>query len=117
VTFETSPHFQWELGQLNGIALGYELDNRGFNSRQGLEIFLFTTASRTALEPTQFPIQWVTGGREADHSPQSRTEVKNAWRLYLHSPNKPPWRGAQLRHRDNFTFLYLIAFFKDSVAV
>jgi hypothetical protein len=32
----------------------------GFDSRRGLEIFLFTTASRTALGPTQPPIQWVT---------------------------------------------------------
>jgi hypothetical protein len=24
--------------------------------------------------------------------------------LYLHSPNTPSWRGAQLKHRDNFTF-------------
>jgi hypothetical protein len=31
----------------------------GFDSRRGLGIFLFTTASRTALEPTQLPIQWV----------------------------------------------------------
>jgi hypothetical protein len=23
---------------------------------------------------------------------------------YLHSPNTPSWRGAQLKHRDNFTF-------------
>jgi hypothetical protein len=23
---------------------------------------------------------------------------------YLHSPNTPPWRGAQLKHRDSFTF-------------
>jgi hypothetical protein len=28
-----------------------------FDSRRGLGIFLFTTASRTALEPTQPPIQ------------------------------------------------------------
>jgi hypothetical protein len=28
----------------------------GFDSRQGLGIFLFTTASRTALEPNQPPI-------------------------------------------------------------
>jgi hypothetical protein len=27
----------------------------------GLGIFLFTTASRTALGPTQLPIQWVPG--------------------------------------------------------
>jgi len=43
-----------------------------------MEIFLFTTALRTALGPAQPPIQWVPGalslgvkqtGREADHSP------------------------------------------------
>jgi hypothetical protein len=60
----------------------------GFESRQGLGIFLFTTASRQALGPTQPPIQWVPGalslgvkrpGREADHSPPSSAEVKNAW--------------------------------------
>jgi hypothetical protein len=48
-------------------------------------IFLFTTASRTALESTQPPIQWEPGalslgvkwpGREADHSPPSSAEVK-----------------------------------------
>jgi hypothetical protein len=48
----------------------------------------FTTASRTALGLTQPPIQWVPGAlslgvkrpvREADHSPLSSAEVKNAW--------------------------------------
>jgi hypothetical protein len=57
----------------------------GFESRQGLGIFLFTTASRPALDPTEPPIQWVPGalplrlkrpGREADHSPTSSAEVK-----------------------------------------
>jgi hypothetical protein len=28
--------------------------------------------------------------------------------LYIHSPNTPLWRGAQLKHRDNFTFYYYI---------
>jgi hypothetical protein len=40
-----------EPGQLSGIALGYGLDDRGFESRQGLGIFLYTV-SRPALGPT-----------------------------------------------------------------
>jgi hypothetical protein len=43
-------------------------------------------------------------GREAGHSPPSSTEVKEWVALYLHSPNTPSWRDAQLKHRDNFTF-------------
>jgi hypothetical protein len=59
------------------------MDDRGFDCRQGLGIFLFTTASRPAL--TQLPIQWVPGalflgvkrpGRKTDHSPTSNVEVK-----------------------------------------
>jgi hypothetical protein len=70
-----------------GIALGYRLDDRDSRVRffEGLGIFLFTTASRTSLGPTQPPIQRVSGtvslgikrpGREADHSPPSTAEVK-----------------------------------------
>jgi hypothetical protein len=62
-----------------------------------------TTASRTALGPTQPPIQWVPGdlslgvkrpGHEADNSPSSSAEVKERVELYLHSPNTSSWRGA-----------------------
>jgi hypothetical protein len=73
-----------------GIALGYELDDRSsrvrFQGRMG--IFLFITAFRTALRPTQPLIQGVAGaislevkrsGRETDHSPPSKAEVKNVW--------------------------------------
>jgi hypothetical protein len=51
----------------------------GFDSRHD-KIFLFSTASRHALGPTEPPIQWLPGvkwsEREADHSPSS-DEVKN----------------------------------------
>jgi hypothetical protein len=67
--------------------MNYSL-NLEFDSRRGLGIFLLTTVSRPILGPTQPPIQWVPGalsrgikrtGPEADHSPPSRAEVKNAW--------------------------------------
>jgi hypothetical protein len=75
--------------------MGWKIGVLGFDSRLGLGIFLFTTASRTAVEPTQPPIQWVPGalslvikrlGREADHSPPSSAEVKEWVVLYLHPP-------------------------------
>jgi hypothetical protein len=55
-----------------------------------------------AVGPTQTPIQWVPGalslrimrpGREADHSPPSSADVKNAWCL--------------VTHRDIFTFTFI----------
>jgi hypothetical protein len=65
--------------------MGWMIGVLGFNFQWGLGIFLFTTASRMALEPTQPPIQWVIWalslgvkqpGREADNSPLSTAEVK-----------------------------------------
>jgi hypothetical protein len=65
--------------------------------------------------PTQPPSQWVPEtlslrvvqpGREADHSPPSSAEVKEWVVLYLHSPNTPSWRRAQLKHRDTFLSLF-----------
>jgi hypothetical protein len=65
-------------------ATGWTIGVLWFDSRRELGIF-FTTASRTALGPTQSPIQWVPGtlplgvkrpGREADHSPPSSAEVR-----------------------------------------
>jgi hypothetical protein len=44
-------------GKLSGTALDYGLDDRVYESRQGLGIFLFSTASGPYLEPTQPPIQ------------------------------------------------------------
>jgi hypothetical protein len=56
-------------------------------------IFLFTTASRTFLEPTQPPIQWVPGalslrvkrpGREADMPSWRADQLKAQGQIYLH---------------------------------
>jgi hypothetical protein len=46
-------------------------------------------------------------GREADHSPPSSAEVKEWVELYLHSPNTPSWRGAQLGGAQGQLYLYL----------
>jgi hypothetical protein len=97
----------------SGVALGYRLDDRGFETRRGMGISLFTTVSRPALGLTQPPNQWVPGalsvvkrlGREADHSPSSSVE------LYSHSPSTPSWRGTQLKHRGNFTFTFMDSVF------
>jgi hypothetical protein len=94
-------------------ATGWTIGVILFDSRRGLGIFLFTTASRAAPGPTQPPIQWVSGalslgvkrpGRETGHSLPSSVEVKEGVELYLHFPDKPSWCGAQLKHRDNFAF-------------
>jgi hypothetical protein len=82
------------LQELSGIALGYGLDDRWFESRQNLGIFLFTTASRLALVSIQIHVQCVPGalsvgekrqGSESDHSPPTSAEVKNTW-SYTSSP-------------------------------
>jgi hypothetical protein len=43
----------------SGIALVYGLDDQGFESRQGLGIFLFIIVSTPALGPIQPPVQWI----------------------------------------------------------
>jgi hypothetical protein len=69
---------------------------------QAEHIIQFRSHPMRFLSPTQPPIQWVPGvlslgvkrpGLEADHSPPSVGDVKNA-RLYTSIPNTSPWRGA-----------------------
>jgi len=76
-------------------AKGWTIGVLSFDSRRGLGIFLFTTASRKTLGPTHPPIQWKTGAlslgikrpaREANQSPQSSAEVKECVELHHHSP-------------------------------
>jgi hypothetical protein len=71
--------------ELESLTPGYGLCDRGFESRQELGIFLFTTVSRPTMGPIQPLIQWITRTlsrvvkrpeRETDHSPPSSAEVK-----------------------------------------
>jgi hypothetical protein len=68
--------------------------------------------SLVTLGRTQPPIQSVPEalslgvkrpGREADHSPSSSAEVKNAW-SYTCTPQYVSMAWCLVRHRDNFTF-------------
>jgi hypothetical protein len=68
---------------------------------------------------TQTPVQWLPGafslgvkwlGHEADHSPPSSAEVKNAW-SYTSTPSiclhgVVLSKKKKKKHRDNFTFTF-----------
>jgi hypothetical protein len=98
-----------QSGQLSQYSDGLWAGLPGFYSRHGT-IFLFSTASRPDLGPTQPPIQLVPGatslrinwsGREADHSFPSSVEVKNGEAI----PQLPhiSSRHCAYKHRDNST--------------
>jgi hypothetical protein len=100
-------------GWLCECRLGYRLCDRGSIPDTSYEgnFFLFSTASRLALGPTQPPIQWVLGapspegGREADQSPSPKLRISGA------IPPLPPsvfMAWCLVKQRDNFIFtLYL----------
>jgi hypothetical protein len=78
-----------------------------------------------ALGPTQPPIQWVPGalslgvkrrGREADHSPPSSAEVKNAW-SYTSTPQYVFMKWCLVKHRDNFTFYLYITLHRKMLQI
>jgi hypothetical protein len=92
------------------VATGLTIGVLRFDSRRELG-FLFTAVSRTALGPTQPPIEWVPGalsmrvkrpGREADHSSPPSAEVNNAW-SYVSSPQYVFMAWCFVKRRDNFT--------------
>jgi hypothetical protein len=88
----------------------------GFDSRRGPGIFLFSTASRPALGPTQPPIKWVPGalssgikrpGREADHLPpllMPRSRMRGA----IPPPQYVFMAWCLVKHKNTFT-LYMHA--------
>jgi hypothetical protein len=76
------------------MALCYGMDGRGLNLGKG---FLFPTASRPALEPSQPPIQTTPralslGARETV-SPPSISEVKEGAAIQVF-PHMSPWHSA-----------------------
>jgi hypothetical protein len=99
-----------------GIALGYGLDDRGsgvrFPARTGNYSLHHRVQNGSGAHPASYPMDTRGSfpgvkrlGRETDHSPPSSAEFKECVELYLHFPIPPSWRGVQLKHRDNFTFL------------
>jgi hypothetical protein len=73
---------------------GHRLNNLGFNSQQGQEIFLLSNTSRLAQGAHPhllFNGYWVSSSRiklawhEADHLPPSSAKVKNEW-IYTSTP-------------------------------
>jgi hypothetical protein len=105
-----------------GIAQWYSAGPRavwsGFESRQGLGIFLFTTAFRLALGPTQPPTQWVPGALSLG----VKWPGREAYHAHLHLVPRSRMHGAILpfpqcvfmalrsatnkNHRDKFTFTF-----------
>jgi hypothetical protein len=92
------------------------LDVRGFESRQRVGIFFFTTASRQALRPTQPSIQWVPMSislgvkrpvRETDHSPPFNAEVKNAW-IYASTPQYTFMAWCSVKSTGTTLTLYVV---------
>jgi hypothetical protein len=87
---------------LVGIATRYQLNGSGLESRWERD---FPHPSRTALEPSQSPVQWVPclsrgyGRGVAFITTSPSAEVKERLELYLYSPSGPSWSCS----RVNFT--------------
>jgi hypothetical protein len=60
VYFNATTRFEQKSGWLSRYTNKLQAGRPGFDSQQR-KIFLFSTASRQALGPTQPPIQWVPG--------------------------------------------------------
>jgi hypothetical protein len=112
-----SDHVIWcqEEGLLSGVALGYGLDDRGsrvrFPSGAGNFSLHHRVQNGSGALPTSYPMGTrgsLPGGNAAGAWSWPLTFIycrgQDCVELYLHSPNTSSLRGAQLKHRDNFTF-------------
>jgi hypothetical protein len=117
MTYTVICYFFLEYSRHNssvGIALGYGLDNRGSRVRFPAGAGNFSLHHRIQNGSGAYPAsyQWVPGalslgikrpGREADHSPPSSAEVKNAW-SYNSTPKYVFMAWCLVKRRYNFTF-------------
>jgi hypothetical protein len=102
-----------------GIALGYGLDDQGSRVRYPAGAGNFSLHHRVQNGSGAHPASYTMGtrdsfpgvkrpGREADHSPPSSAEVKNAW-SYISTPQYAFMAWCLVKHMDNFTFyLYIM---------
>jgi hypothetical protein len=89
----------------------------GFDSWRGLGIFIFTTASRTALRPTQPPIHWYQGlfpwGKAAGAWSRPLTISCQGQRMSGAIPPLPQysfmaWRLIKAQRQPNLTLTLLL---------
>jgi hypothetical protein len=100
-----------------GIALSYGLDNWGSRVQFPLGAGNFCLHHHVQNGSGAHPASCLVGTRGSFPGGKaagtwswplpSTAEVKEWVELYLHSPNMLSWHGAQLKHRDNFTFTFI----------
>jgi hypothetical protein len=89
----------------------------GVRFRQALGIFIFTTASRPALGPTQPPILWVPDALSLGIKLTTHLHLvqrsRNAW-SYTTLPQYVFIAWCLVKFRHNTTFTYLMCFFSST---
>jgi hypothetical protein len=110
------------LRNINSVstALSYGLDDRSsrvrFPSGAGIFSLHHSVQNGSGAHPASYLIG-TTGSflgskeleREADHSPPSNAEVKNAW-SYTSTPQYAFMAWCLVKHRDNFTFTFYVLY-------
>jgi len=99
-----------ETGYLSSIALGYRLrvrDAAGAGNFSHHHRFQTGSGAHPASHPVGTRGSFL-GSKAAGPWSWPLTSIycrgHECVEMYLHSPNMPSWLGAQLRHRDKFTF-------------